>query len=46
MMCGCTNRFWFANRIELLGTAVLFLLIGWFQLHQTETLLQKTQGDE
>jgi hypothetical protein len=38
---------WFvANRIELLGTAVLFLLISWFQLHQAETFLQKTPGDE
>jgi|SRR5215469_9872069 len=40
------STFWFANRIELLATALLFLLISWFQLHQTETFLQKTQGDE
>jgi hypothetical protein len=37
---------WFSNRIELLATTLLFLLLGWFQLHQTETFLQKTQGDE
>jgi hypothetical protein len=40
------STFWIANRLELLGTALLFLLIGWFQLHQTETFLQKTAGDE
>lgn len=38
--------FWLSNRIELLGTAVMFLLIGWMRLRQTEALLQKTQGDE
>jgi hypothetical protein len=38
------STFWFANRIELIGTALLF--IGWRQLHQTETFLQKTQRDE
>jgi hypothetical protein len=40
------STFWFANRIELIGTALLFLCIAWLQLHQTEMLLQKTQGDE
>lgn len=38
--------FWLTNRIELIGTALLFLLIDWFQLHQSETFLQKAQGDE
>ena len=40
------TTFWLMNRIELIGTALLFLLIDWFQLHQSETLLQKAQGDE
>ncbi len=40
------STFWLTNRFELLGTALLFLLIGWLQLHQTEAFLQKTQGDE
>jgi hypothetical protein len=40
------STFWLANRAELIGTALLFLLIGWLQLHQSETLLQKAQGDE
>jgi hypothetical protein len=40
------SSFWLANRWELLGTAVMFLLIGWLQLDQTEMLLQKAQGDE
>jgi hypothetical protein len=40
------STFWLANRFELVGTALVFLLIGWFQLHHTEAFLQKTQGDE
>lgn len=40
------STFWLANRVELIGTAVVFLLIGWLQLHQTEAFVQKTQGDE
>lgn len=40
------STFWFVNRIELIGTAALFLLIAWLQLQQTEAFLQKTQGDE
>jgi hypothetical protein len=40
------STFWLANRFELVGTALVFLLIGWFQLHHIEAFLQKTQGDE
>ena len=40
------TTFWLANRLELVGTALIFLLVGWIQLHHTEVLLQKTQGDE
>jgi hypothetical protein len=38
--------FWLTNRLELIATAGVFLLIGWLQLRQTEALLQKTQGGE
>jgi hypothetical protein len=40
------STFWLAIRCELVGTALLFLLGGWFQLHHTEAFLQKAQGDE
>jgi hypothetical protein len=40
------SSFWLTNRSELIGTALLFLLIGWFQLHDTEALLQKPGGEE
>ena len=40
------STFWLTNRVELIGTAVVFLLIGWLQLRQTEAFLQNTQGDE
>jgi hypothetical protein len=40
------STFWLANRLELVGTALLFLLAAWFQLHHTEAFLQKAQGDE
>lgn len=31
---------WFANRYELLGTALVFFLLGWWMLHNTEGLLK------
>lgn len=40
------STFWLVNRSELIGMALLFLLIGWLQLSQTEGFLQKAQGDE
>jgi len=40
------SPFWLANRVELIGTAVVFLLIGWLQLRQTEAFVQSTPGDE
>jgi len=38
--------FWLSNRIELLITALLLLLLGWFMLQNTEKLLQGTAGEE
>jgi len=40
------STFWLANRFELVGTALMFLLASWIQLHHTEAFLQRTQGDE
>jgi hypothetical protein len=40
------STFWLANRLELVGTALIFLLVGWIQLHHTEAFLQQTQGNE
>ncbi|HET8911922.1 MAG TPA: hypothetical protein VFN23_10685 [Ktedonobacteraceae bacterium] len=31
---------WFTNRYELLGTALVFFLLGWWMLHNTEGLLK------
>lgn len=38
--------FWLANRLELLGTALVLLLLGWFLLHNTEALIQGSAGEE
>ena len=32
--------FWFVNRVEILLTGVVLLLVGWFLLHNTEGLLK------
>lgn len=39
-------NFWLSNRIELLITALVLLVIGWFMLRITEQLLQGTAGEE
>jgi len=39
-------NFWLLNRFELLGTAVVFLLLSWVLLHDSETLVQGTGGEE
>ena len=38
--------FWLSNRIELLITALVLLLLDWFMLQNTEKLLQGTAGEE
>ena len=38
--------FWLSNRIELLITASVLLLLDWFMLQNTEKLLQGTAGEE
>jgi hypothetical protein len=39
-------NFWLSNRFELLVTALVLLVIGWFMLRNTEQLLQGTAGEE
>lgn len=39
-------NFWLSNRFELLVTAMVLLVIGWFMLRNTEQLLQGTAGEE
>ncbi len=41
-----TIDFWLVNRLELLGIALLLLLLGWLLLHNTEALLQGSAGEE
>jgi len=41
-----TINFWLLNRLELLGTALAFLLLSWFMLRNTEQLLQGSAGEE
>ena len=38
--------FWLSNRIELLITALILLLLDWFMLQNSEKLLQGTAGEE
>jgi hypothetical protein len=38
--------FWFTNRYIVLGTALVFFVLGWLLLHNTEALLQGTAGEE
>jgi hypothetical protein len=38
--------FWLPNRLELLALSLLFLLIGWLLLYNTEMLLQGVAGEE
>ncbi|HEX6109568.1 MAG TPA: hypothetical protein VFZ02_09155 [Ktedonobacteraceae bacterium] len=38
--------FWLSNRFELLVTALVLILLGWFMLGNTELLLQGTAGEE
>ena len=38
--------FWLSNRIELLITALVLLLLDWFMSQNTEKLLQGTAGEE
>ena len=38
--------FWLPNRLDLLGISLLFLVIGWFLLYNTEMLLQGVAGEE
>jgi hypothetical protein len=38
--------FWLSNRIELLITALVLLLLDWFMLQNSEKLLQGTAGEE
>jgi hypothetical protein len=38
--------FWLSNRIELLITALLLLLLDWFMLRNTERLLQGTASED
>ena len=38
--------FWLSNRIELLITALVLLLLDWFMLQNTEKQLQGTAGEE
>jgi hypothetical protein len=39
-------NFWLVNRLALLGTALVCLVVGWFLLAHTERLLQGTAGEE
>jgi hypothetical protein len=38
--------FWLSNRFELLVTALVLILLGWFMLGNTQLLLQGTAGEE
>lgn len=38
--------FWLSDRLELLGIALLFLIIGWLLLYNSEALLQGAAGEE
>lgn len=38
--------YWLANRIELLGTAVVLLILAWFLLRQPGLLLSHAPGEE
>lgn len=38
--------FWFTNRYMVLGTALVFFVLGWLLLHNAEALLQGTAGEE
>jgi hypothetical protein len=38
--------FWLSNRFELLVTALVLILLGWFMLRNTQLLLQGTAGEE
>ncbi len=40
------SSFWLSNRIQLLVTGLVLLIIAWLQLHNTEVLLQKTLKEE
>jgi hypothetical protein len=40
------TSYWLFNRIELLGTALVLLLIAWFLLHLPELLLLHAPGEE
>jgi hypothetical protein len=39
-------NFWLSNRFELLATALVLILLGWFLMHNTELLLQEAAGEE
>ncbi len=39
------STYWLSNRYELLATALVFLLVGWFQLRNTDALLQKSESE-
>lgn len=39
-------NFWLPNRLELLGIALVFLVLGWLLLYNTEALLQGVSGEE
>ena len=39
-------NFWLSNRFELLVTALVLILLGWFLMHNTELLLQEAAGEE
>ena len=39
-------NFWLPNRLELLGIALAFLVMGWPLLYNTEALLQGVSGEE
>jgi hypothetical protein len=39
-------NYWLANRIELLGTAVVLLGLAWYLLHLPELLLSSAPGEE
>lgn len=38
--------YWLFNRVELLGTAAVLLIAGWFLLRRPELLLSHTPGEE
>jgi hypothetical protein len=38
--------YWLTNRVELLGTAIVLLVLAWFLLRQPELLLSQASGEE